>query len=482
MATQLNRAPCEPLRVSGDAIVNATGERIVLKGTALGGYLNMENFITGYPGHENEHRAAMASVLGAEKAQYFFDRLLHYFFTEEDAEFFASLGMNCIRLPFNYRHFIDDQNPYEFKKEGFALLDRVVNICAKYNLYVVLDMHAVPGGQNQDWHSDSSLTKAIFWDFRVLQDQAIELWKAIAAHYRGNPVVCGYNLLNEPADPEHKRLIAWYERAEKAIRAVDPDAMLFIDGNTYAMDFTQFETVLPNAVYACHDYAQYGFPGYPLYEGAEEQKQKLRKQFERKVTFMRSKNVPIWNGEFGPVYADAKEPEAQHINDCRIKMLQEQLGIYDASQVSWSIWLYKDIGYQGMVYLDPSTPYMKLIAPMVAKKQKLALDFWGVVNKDGVKDVYSPFIEGLKKMVPEHLQKKKYPHIWTFDRHVERVVRESLMSEYIGWEFAELFAGKSMEELEELAKSFSFQNCVKRDSLNKTLREDSVKSNKKALS
>jgi hypothetical protein len=289
MSTVTTNPACEPLKVSGDAIVNTAGERIVLKGTALGGYLNMENFITGYAGHEHEHRSQLAHVLGKKKADFFFDRFLHYFFTEADAEFFASLGMNCIRLPFNYRHFIDDQNPSEYKQDGFKFLDRVVNICAKYNLYVVLDLHAAPGGQNQDWHSDSGITKALFWEFRVFQDQAIELWKTIAAHYKGNPVVCGYNLLNEPADPEHTRLISWYERAEKAIRAVDPDTMLFIDGNTYAMDFSRFDTVLPNSVYAMHDYAMLGFPipGQAPYSGTDAQKTKLSKSFERKVAFMR---------------------------------------------------------------------------------------------------------------------------------------------------------------------------------------------------
>jgi hypothetical protein len=456
MTTVTTNPACESLKVSGDAIVNTAGERIVLKGTALGGYLNMENFITGYAGHEHEHRSQLAHVLGKKKADFFFDRFLHYFFTEADAEFFASLGMNCIRLPFNYRHFIDDQSPS-------------VNICAKYNLYVVLDLHAAPGGQNQDWHSDSGITKALFWEFRVFQDQAIELWKAIAAHYKGNPVVCGYNLLNEPADPEHTRLISWYERAEKAIRAVDPDTMLFIDGNTYAMDFSRFDTVLPNSVYAMHDYAMLGFPipGQAPYTGTDAQKAKLSRSFERKVAFMREKKVPIWNGEFGPVYADdRKDASAAQTNDARFNMLKEQLNIYHKDRISWSIWLYKDIGYQGMVYLSPDTPYRKLIDPFVSKKQTLALDFWGVVDKEGVANVYTPFIEGLKKMVPEHLQTKKYPFIWDFGRHVERVVRETLMSEYLGWEFAELFEGKSEEELEELAASFSFEKCVKRDGLN----------------
>ena len=35
----------------------------------------MENFITGYPGHESEMRDAMKDVLGEEKYEYFFDRV-----------------------------------------------------------------------------------------------------------------------------------------------------------------------------------------------------------------------------------------------------------------------------------------------------------------------------------------------------------------------------------------------------------------------
>lgn len=48
-------------------------------------------------------RKGMKEVLGEEKYEYFFDKFLEYFFTEEDAKFYASLGLNCIRLPINYR-------------------------------------------------------------------------------------------------------------------------------------------------------------------------------------------------------------------------------------------------------------------------------------------------------------------------------------------------------------------------------------------
>lgn len=91
----------------------------------------MENFISGFPGHEKPVRDAMLKAMGQEKYDYFFDRWLHWFFTEDDAKLLKSLGLNCVRLPFNYRHFEDDMNPRVLKKEGFKHLDRVVDLGAK---------------------------------------------------------------------------------------------------------------------------------------------------------------------------------------------------------------------------------------------------------------------------------------------------------------------------------------------------------------
>lgn len=116
------------LRVKGEQIIDASEKPVILRGAGLGGWMNMENFITGYPAHEHQHRAAMLKVLGKEKYEFFFDKFLEYFFMEDDAKFFASLGLNCLRLPFNYRHFEDDMNPRVLKESGFKHLDRVIDI------------------------------------------------------------------------------------------------------------------------------------------------------------------------------------------------------------------------------------------------------------------------------------------------------------------------------------------------------------------
>lgn len=243
------------LKVSGNKIVDEAGDTVVLRGTALGGWMNMENFITGYPGHESQHRASMAKVLGQPDADFFFDRFLEYFFTEADVEYFASLNLNCLRLPFNYRHLEDDMNPRVLKADGFKHLDRVVDLCARHGIYTILDMHTAPGGHNADWHADNPTNHAAFWDYKDHQDRTIWLWEQIAARYKDNTWVAGYNPLNEPCDPEHHRLPAFYDRIEPAIRRIDPNHILWLDGNTFAMEWRGFDKVLPNCVYALHDYS-----------------------------------------------------------------------------------------------------------------------------------------------------------------------------------------------------------------------------------
>src|SRR3954463_14053158 len=243
------------LRVGGPHLVAGDGSPRTLRGVGLGGGMNMENFVTGDPSTESLQRKALRRALGSEGYERFFERFLTAFFGEEDAQFLASLGLNSLRIPFNYRHFEDDDRPFEMKQEGFAHLDRVVEACARHGIYTILDLHALPGAQNQHWHSDNPTHWAQFWTHRHFQDRTVRLWEALAERYRDQPWVAGYNLLNEPADPSGEVIGPFYQRLERAVRAVDPAHVLFLDGNKYATDFSMFDTVFDQAVYTAHDYA-----------------------------------------------------------------------------------------------------------------------------------------------------------------------------------------------------------------------------------
>lgn len=153
---------------------------------------------------------------------------------------------------------------------------------------------------------------------------------------------------------------------------------------------TTHRAYLISAIPAPTDFMRrYGFPNPPeQYEGTPEQKEKLRKSYERKIAYMKEINGPIWSesfpghnvsvlivgpdGEFGPVYANAQDEPGTYekTNSSRYLALEDQLGLYDQHlKASWSIWLWKDIGFQGMVYVDKETPYMRLLEPFLQKKK-----------------------------------------------------------------------------------------------------------------
>jgi hypothetical protein len=288
-------------------------------------------------------------------------------------------------------------------------------------------MHTVPGGQNPDWHSDNPSKHAAFWDYKDHQDRTIWLWSEIAKRYKDNSWVAGYNPINEPCDPEHYRLPAFYVRFEKAIREIDNKHILWLDGNTFAMEWKFFdplvagETKLPNCAYSLHDYALMGFPSGDRFVGSDEQKQRLERTFLRKADFMHKNKVAAWNGEvsfciegsihsthgansfvqFGPVYENpALGTDATAINDARYNLLGSQLSLYDKYEISWSIWLYKDIGLQGMVYTDPKSKWMETIKPFLDKKHKCQLDAWGTYPSAEVAKVMDPLAAWVRSVSP----------------------------------------------------------------------------------
>ncbi|KAG8981304.1 hypothetical protein FRB90_007351, partial [Tulasnella sp. 427] len=160
-------APSGILRVSGDQIVSADGKPVILRGAGLGGHLNMENFITGYPGHEHEMRRAMKAALGEEKYDIFFDKV------------WVSETRICSVQP---------RASTPFLTCTLLLGDKT------------------PVG-----------IASLFWEHIEFQNRAIALWEALAARYKGNTWVAGYNPLNEPCDEEHTRMLAWYDRVEKLL-------------------------------------------------------------------------------------------------------------------------------------------------------------------------------------------------------------------------------------------------------------------------
>ncbi len=448
----------EFLAIQGSQIVNQQGDPVVLRGFGLGGWMNMENFITGYPGNEEAQRDAIRAVLGPEKYERFFDRFLACFFTADDAKFIQSLGLNLLRLPVNYRHFEDDMAPFEIKESGFKHLDRVIQLCADHGIYTIIDLHALPGYQNQHWHSDNPTHQALFWKHKHFQDRAVHLWERFAQRYRDNGWVAGYNLINEPADPTEQMLMPVYRRLYDAIRAIDPDHLIFLEGNRYSLDFHMFGEPWPNVVYTNHDYALPGFIDGGPYPGVSRgqyvDRDSLEQTFRNRSTYMLEHKTPIWVGEFGPVYTGDPQADAM-----RYQLLKDQLEIYKRYNASWAIWTYKDIGLQGIVYAAPDSKWMERIRPILERKARLGVDAWGGRDTE-VQHIVAPIEQTFQHEFPDY-----HPFPFGPKRHIAQLVRHMLLAEPLVDVFAACFKDVTEQEIDELMQSFEFKNCVQRTEL-----------------
>jgi hypothetical protein len=122
-----------------------------------------------------------------------------------------------------------------------------------------------------------------------------------------------------------------------------------------------------------------------------------------------------------------------------------------------------------MVHVNPETKWMKTIAPMLAKKHACELDAWGTYPSPEVQALIEPLAAWVDKVSPT--AGDMYPTPWGAQRQLSRAILQTYVSKSLQQEFAEQFRGMSKEDLEECAKSFSFENCLKRDGLNTIMRE-----------
>ena len=125
------------------------------------------------------------------------------------------------------------------------------------------------------------------------------------------------------------------------------------------------------------------------------------------------------------------------------------------------------------MHVSRETPYMVLFRDFLAKKHRLAIDAWGA-DTSAVQGVYQSLIDLVKQEVkPEHQSLYPAP-VWKLTDRIGRLARNILVSEFLVREWAEHFAGKSEAEIDAIAQSFAFSNCLHREGLNKVLTDNAT--------
>ena len=162
------------LTSEGTCFVNEKGEKVILKGCNLGSWLNLEMWmmdiknIDQYPDQFTIEKM-LQDRFGQSEKDRIMDLHRENWITERDFELIRSFGFNCIRVPFHYNIIEDEENPMHLKNDAWRWFDQIIELAEKYQLYVILDLHAVAGSQNKFDHSGRKDWNKL-WDDRVYWD------------------------------------------------------------------------------------------------------------------------------------------------------------------------------------------------------------------------------------------------------------------------------------------------------------------------
>ena len=254
------------ITVSGQDLVLPGGEKFFIQGTNLGNWLNPEGYMFGF-GRTNSPwmiDLMLRQLVGPDEAARFWQQFKANYITRDDLHFIRQQGANTVRLPFNYRLFTqeDYMGLADNTHEGFRIIDQLVEWCRQEDLYLILDMHDCPGGQTGD-NIDDGYGYPWLFESEASQQLFCDIWQRIARHYAKEPVILGYELMNEPIahyfankDSLNQLLEPLYKRAVKAIRQADRNHIILLGGARWNSDFFMFHdwTFDPNIMYTCHRY------------------------------------------------------------------------------------------------------------------------------------------------------------------------------------------------------------------------------------
>lgn len=333
--------PEDFIRIDGTDLVAPDGSGFFIKGTNLGNWLNPEGYMFGF---SKTNSAGMIDqmfreLVGPDFTDEFWKLFKDNYITREDIEFIASTGSNTIRVPFHYKLFTDeDYMGLKSQQDGFKRLDDVIGWCREFGLYVILDMHDAPGGQTGD-NIDDSYGYPWLLESEASQQLFCDIWREIADYYKNEPVILGYDLINEPVAPYfdnmdelNEKLEPLHKRVVAAIREVDTNHIILLGAPQWNGNFKPFKdwTYDDKLMWTCHRYG-----GDPI-----------RPAIMNFIEFRDSTGLPMYMGEIGHNTDEWQE------TFCRT-MIEANIG--------YTFWPYKKIRNSCFSGITPPADWDKVV-------------------------------------------------------------------------------------------------------------------------
>ena len=331
------------LSAEGENIVDADGNAVVLRGTNFGGGMVQEGWMC--PTKQTDTLSTdmtLYSRFGKEKAEALIAAYQESWITEEDFKTVKELGLNVVRVPFTYMnvyHHLSDEgellHPDEFtlREDPFERLDFALEMCKKYGLYLILDMHGAVGSQNGSDHSGDTSRTNLYAGTELgeaYREKTAELWALVAEHFAGESNVAGYDLLNEPTRASGATQWDYYDVLYDAVREADPDHMIFIEATWEPNNLPSPEDYgWENVVYEYHHY-NWDYNNQPN-----------KSFYTFKKLLGNTHKVPSLIGEFN-AWGDSRRSTGKR-DQTDLEANAGVLEFYNGEGWHWTTWTYKVI-------------------------------------------------------------------------------------------------------------------------------------------
>jgi len=329
------------LSTLGPYLKDDNSNNVILRGINLGGWMLQEPYLfqfTGAADSQHEFKEKLVEFIGQENTDNFYNSWYENFITQEDVDSLASHGYNSIRLPMHYNLFtlpIQDEpvlGENTWIDLGFSMVDNLLDWCESNNMYLILDLHAAPGGQGFGSDiNDYNPNLPSLWESEENKNKTIALWGKLAERYSDEPWIGGYDLLNETHwDLAENELKNFYIDITNEIRQYDQNHIIFIEGNGYANDFSGLTPPWDdNMVYSFHKYWSFN-------------------DSLDWVTWIRNEySVPLWMGEGG-----------ENSN----QWFTEAIKLFEENYIGWAFWPWKKLESISAPYSIPTNSnYQSLI-------------------------------------------------------------------------------------------------------------------------
>jgi hypothetical protein len=342
------------LKAQDKKIVNEKGEEVILRGVGLGGWMLQEGYMLRVRSDgQQQHviRRRLEELVGKERTDAFYTAWLTNHTRKADIDSLAAWGFNSVRLPMHYNLYTlpVDHEPtpgaHTWLDQGFAMTDSLLQWCKANKLYLILDLHAAPGGQGNDVNiSDRDPAKPSLWQSIHNQQKTIALWRKLAERYANEPWIGAYDIINEPnwgfetpddkngcAEQKNEPLKKLMVDITHAIREVDKKHIIIIEGNCWGNNYNGiFPPWDNNTVVSFHKY----------WNNNE------TKDIQKFLDIRQQYNVPIWLGESG---------ENSNV------WFRDAINLVETNHIGWAWWPFKKLGANNPLEVKVPAGYQQIL-------------------------------------------------------------------------------------------------------------------------